>query len=53
MKVLDKKLDTDNKPQTQKNIGFIYGKMEGKLSVRGDIFEPIDVEWEVMIDDQK
>ena len=23
MKVLDKKLDTDKKPQTQKNIGFI------------------------------
>ena len=33
-------------PIKEKKSGFIYGKMEGRLSVKGDIFEPIDVDWE-------
>ena len=34
------------KPINEKKPGFIHGKMEGKLSVKGDIFEPINVDWE-------
>lgn len=32
-------------PIQEKKTGFIYGKMKGQISVKGDIFESIDVDW--------
>jgi prevent-host-death family protein len=33
-------------PIIEKKTGFFYGKMKNKITLKGDIIEPIDVDWE-------